>query len=131
MLPLSTALWLIIWLVYAPLHLHLEPHSHEVLARSSASHTPTLASVSDASPASDGDDHEHPAYQHQLKLAQSNRLASVPVVFLMAVMGMELEKDCPRSPIFGFSGLSPPEFTHSWQFIVRAALPVRAPSFAS
>ena len=131
LLRLGTALWLIVWLVYTPLHLHLESHSHEVFAHLPASQTPSLASVSDASPTSDGDEHEHPAYQHQLKLAQSNRLASVPVVSLMAVVWMELEKGCPRSPIFGFSGLSPPELTHSWQFLLRAALPVRAPSFAS
>lgn len=124
-------MWLVVWLVYTPLHLHLEPHSHEVFAHPPTSQTPSLASVSDASPASDADDHEHPAYQHQLKLAQSNRLASVPVVFLMTVVWMALEQDCPHSPDFGFSGLSPPELTHSWQFLFRAALPVRAPSFAS
>jgi hypothetical protein len=124
-------LWLVVWLVYTPLHLHLERHSHEVFPHPSAPETPRLASVSDARPASDGDDHEHPAYQHQLKLAQSCRVASVPVVYSAAVVWMELEKDCPRAPIFGFSGLSPPEFTHSWQFIFRAALPVRAPSLAS
>ncbi len=120
-----------VWLVYTPLHLYLEPHCHARHAAEASSGVPDTPTIHNACAASEGHHHEHPASQHQLEVTPSGRLTSAPAATLMAKAWMEPETGGPRLPGFGFSGLSPPEITHAWQFLFRAALPARAPSCIS
>lgn len=126
-LRLCAALWLVLYIVYTPIHLNLEPHSDEADFKGA---TPgALATVADES---HNDDHErHTAAQHKLKALRSHR-APVPEMALVTVVKwVAAQNDCPQPQVFEFSGLSPPELPRCWQFLFRTALPVRAPSLLS
>jgi hypothetical protein len=120
-----------VWLFYTPLHCHLEPRCHARFAADARSCTPCTPTIHNACAASEGHHHEHPNSQHQIELTQSGRPTSAPAATLVAKVWTEPESDGPRPPGFGLSGLSPPEITHAWQFLFRAALPARAPSCVS
>lgn len=126
-----TVLWLVLYIVYTPIHLWLEPHSHDADAW-----VPTRLAVGAASvdqQGHDGDDHHerHPAAQHKLKVTQPTRAPLAELVPVQPMPWAEAERTCPPVQVVEFSGLSPPELPRSWQFFFRAALPVRAPSLLS
>ena len=124
LLRLCAVLWLVVYIVYTPIHLCLEPHFEEAVC----SATTAASCVGDAD--HDGDDHgdQHAAAQHKLKALRSARTVVAEIVLITAVEWVEAEKECPLPQVFEFSGLSPPELPRCWQFIFRAALPIRAPS---
>ena len=130
-LRLCAALWLVVQIVYTPIHLYREPHSDE--AEMSA--PPPVA----AATAYEGDEHQgsdehherHSAAQHKIKVLRSQRAPVAEMVPVQAVQWVEAERDCPSPQVLEFSGLSPPEFHCCWQFIFRAGLPVRAPYLLS
>lgn len=66
-------------------------------------------------------------------MVPSNRITLVPPLVLAAQLVAVAEAELPVSEIPRFSALStsPPELPSGWQFSLRAAAPVRAPSFAS
>ena len=130
-LRLCVGLWLVVQIVYTPIHLYREPHSDE--AEMSA--PPHLASATvyegDEHQGSDEHHERHSAAQHKIKVLRSQRALVVEMVPVEVVQWVEAERDCPAPQLFEFSGLSPPEFIRSWQFVFRTALPVRAPSLLS
>lgn len=80
----------------------------------------------------------HPAADGQCVFSPAKICVAKPAVlaalpwFVAAALDVaaalkELPAHCGPSP----PGVAPPEFSHRWQFCVRAALPVRAPSFVS
>ena len=125
------ALWLVFQFVYTPIHLHLEPHSDAADIGLTASPTDSTTIAGDDE--HDGDEHHerHPAAQHKFKVLRSEKAAAAEHVLVSAVEWTFAEMDCPQPQAFGFSGLSPPELPRCWQFLFRAALPVRAPSLLS
>jgi len=125
------ALWLVFYTAYTPIHLYLEPHSNAADSWESA--LPAAAADWVADPGHEGDEHHerHPAAQHTLKVTQPVRVALAEMVPVQTVEWVHVEPDCSMPPVFGFSGLSPPELARCWQFFFRAALPVRAPSLIS
>lgn len=125
------ALWLLLTIAYTPIHLCLEPHSDEADSGLAAASTLTKATL--VKDGHEGEEHheQHSAAQHQLKVLRSSRSALAEVMLVPVMEWMDAEKDYPQPQVFGFSGLSPPELTCCWQFLFRAALPVRAPSLFS
>lgn len=124
------ALVLVFQIVYTPIHLYYEPHSDEAESSATAPQSATIALVDDEG--HDGDEHrEHSAAQHQLKALRSDRAALPDMVLVPLVVCLVADLDKPQAQGLGFSGLSPPELSRSWQFHFRAALPVRAPSAIS
>ena len=130
-LRVCAALWLVFYIVYTPIHLYREPHSESA----DISPGPTTGSMTDvvAADGHDGDDHHgrHPAAQHKFKVTQPTRAPIAEMAPVPAVQWVEAETACPQPRVFGFSGLSPPALSRCWQFFLRAALPVRAPSLLS
>jgi hypothetical protein len=128
---LLAALWMAFYIAYTPIHLYLEPHSDGGDAT-----TGTASARSGDRVADDrhhGDDHpgRHQAEQHKLKATQPARAAVVELMPVQAVEWLDSHQDPPQPLLVEHSGLSPPGFSCRWQFIFRAALPVRAPSFVS
>lgn len=125
------ALWMLFSVAYTPIHLYLEPHSDEADAGTTAA--PSHAGALAATQGEDGNDHHgrHPAAQHKFKVTQSARAVVSEMMPTQAMEWVDPHEGCPQPQVVGFSGLSPPELSRSWQFIFRAALPVRAPSFLS
>lgn len=130
-LRLCLGLGLVFYIVYAPIHLYLEPHSEDTDAWAPTRTAADAASVGQQD--HDGDDHHarHPAAQHKLKVMQPTRAPVAEMAAVQPVQWVEPERACPPPQAFGFSGLSPPELPRCWQFVFRAALPVRAPSVLS
>ncbi|MBI5383464.1 MAG: hypothetical protein HZA90_02115 [Verrucomicrobia bacterium] len=128
---IGAALGLVFSLLYSPIHLNLEPHFDDADFGSPAAAAWATALVGEESHDGDGHHERHPAAHHKFKGVSSERLVVVEMLVVPAVEWMDAEKDCPQPPVFGFSGLSPPELPHGWQFLFRAALPVRAPSLLS
>jgi hypothetical protein len=124
-------LWLVFYIGYTPIHLYLEPHCDDSHAGSGAA--PTHGGDCVADDRHDGEEHHerHPAAEHKLKVTQPTRALVGELVLLEAMVRATPHESCPQAQVVGFSGLSPPELSCSWQFIFRAALPVRAPSFLS
>jgi hypothetical protein len=114
-------------IVCTSIHLYLEPHSDGVDFRSSGA----TAFTGDDGHDNDGDHERHPAAQHKFKALRLERAALAEVLLAPAVACVEVGQGCPQPQMFQFSGLPPPELSRSWQFFVRAALPVRAPSCLS
>jgi hypothetical protein len=81
----------------------------------------------------DGDDHHerHSAEQHKFKGTQPTRAMVDEMMPVQVIEWVDPREGCLRPQVVEFSGLSPPELHCCWQFIVRAALPVRAPSLLS
>jgi hypothetical protein len=130
-LRLCVGLWLVLQIVYTPIHLYREPHSDEAEIKVPAPLASTAACEGDEHQDS-GDHHErHSATQHKFKVLRSQRAPVAEMVPVTVAAWVVAEKDCPQPPVFEFSGLSPPEFVRSWQFFFRAALPIRAPSVLS
>ena len=125
------ALWLVLQIVYTPIHLSLEPHSEEAEFSAAAPLAPAAAFAGDEGHEGDGHHERHPAAQHKFKVLRSERAALAEVFLAPAVACLEVGQDCPQPQVVDFSGLSPPELLRSWQFFFRAALPVRAPSLLS
>ena len=122
------AVWLVFQILYTPVHLYWEPHSEDADFDAASSAAPAVAMLADAGHDDDEHHERHPAAQHKFKVVNSERLVLGQMLVVPAVEWMDAEKDCPQPEIFDFSGLSPPELSRCWQFIFRAALPVRAPS---
>ena len=130
-LRLCVGLWLILQIVYTPIHLYLEPHSDGADSRSWGASAWVTALLGDDGHDGDGDHARHPAAQHKFKVLRSER-AAMPGVFLAPVVACaEVGQCCPQPEVVDFSGLSPPELSCCWQFFFRAALPIRAPSLPS
>lgn len=126
-----TALWLVCYLVHTPIHLLLEPHSGAADSWDNAFPAAAACTVAEAGSAGEEDHERHPAAQHTLKVTQPVRVAVAEMVSGQAVESVYVEAGRPMPQGFGFSGLSPPELSQCWQFVFRAALPVRAPSLIS
>ena len=123
------AIWLILQIVYTPLHLSLELHSDETCF------SPTISALALPNVVSD-DDHDenhdrHPAQQHKFKTTASARTAIVALWLAPAAEWVDIKNDIRVYQPFVLSGLSPPHLHCRWQFLFRAALPVRAPSLLS
>ena len=125
------ALWLILQIVCTSIHLYLEPHSDGADSRSCGASASLTGFTGDGDHDGDGDHERHSAAQHELKALRSVRLGPAQIFVASAVQWVDVEQDCPQPQVFQFSGLSPPELPRSWQFLFRAALPVRAPSLLS
>ena len=118
------AVWVVFQILYTPIHLCQVPHLDEGdLHAASAAAPGAVAAVLAGDDDQDAHGHHerHPAAQHKFKVVSSERLVQVGVWLAPAVEWRDAEKACPQPPVFGFSGLSPPEFSSSWQFIFRAA----------
>ena len=125
------ALWMVFYIAYTPIHLYLEPHSERGNASTGAPSTHSGDCVADDRH-DDGDHHErHSAEQHKFKLRQPTRAIVAEMVSVQLMECVNSDEGCPQPLVVEFSGLSPPEFVHSWQFLFRAALPVRAPALLS
>ena len=124
-------LWLILQIVFTSIHLYLEPHSDGAGTNSGGASAWFTAFAGDDDHDGDGDHERHSAAQHELKALRSARLGPAQIFVASAVQWVDVEQDCPQPQVFEFSGLSPPELPRSWQFLLRAALPVRAPSLLS
>jgi len=125
------ALWLVFYIAYTPIHLYLEPHcdgAHVGTGPAPVHNGDCLAGDTHA-----GDHHHerHPAEQHQFKLTQPTRVMVSDMMPVQAMEWVDPYEGSPQVQVVGFSGLSPPELLCSWRFILRAALPVRAPSLLS
>ena len=130
-LRLSVGLWLVLQIVYTPIHLYRVPHSEEADFSAPAPLGTAAALDGDEGHGGDGEHERHPAAQHKFKVLRSER-AAMPGVFLAPVVACaEVGQCCPQPEVVDFSGLSPPELSCCWQFFFRAALPVRAPSLPS
>jgi len=130
-LRLCIALWLVLQIVYTPIHLYLAPHSEEADFSAPAPRGPVAAFEGDEGHGGDGEHERHPAAQHELKVLRSERASLADVFLAPAVACKEVGQDCPQPQVVGLSGLSPPGLSCCWQFFFRAALPVRAPSLLS
>lgn len=126
----AASLLLVLQLLYTPIHLYGVPHSDEadLPATGLAS---TAAFTGDEGHEGDGNHERHSAAQHKLKVLRFQRAPVAEMVMVAAADWVVAETSCPQAPAFEFSGLSPPELPRSWQFFIRAALPVRAPSCLS
>jgi hypothetical protein len=127
----STALLLVIQVVYTPIHIMRVPHSDEADIIATSPLAIAAAYLVDEDQDGDGHHERHAASQHKLKVLRSERLVMGQIFVASAVPFVDAAQNYPKPPMVEFSGLSPPEFTHCWQFIFRAALPVRAPSIPS
>jgi hypothetical protein len=125
------ALLLILQIAYTPIHLSLEPHSDEADFSAAAPRGSGAMHVGEEDHDADAHHERHPAAQHKFKLTQPARAPLVEMLPVEATERVAVERDCPRVKLFEFSGLSPPELPCSWQFVLRTALPVRAPSLLS
>ena len=130
-LRLCVSLWLVLEILYTPIHLYGEPHSDEADISAPAPLASTASYEGDEHQGSDEHHERHSAAQHKIKVLRSQRAPVAELVPVQAVQWVEAERDCPAPQVFEFSGLSPPEFHCCWQFHFRAALPVRAPSLLS
>jgi len=127
-LRLCLGFWLVLQIVYTPIHLYRVPHSDEADFGTAA---PQTAAGIFAGDEGHGHHERHSAAQHKFKVLRPER-AALPEVFLAPTVAcVVVRQDCPLPEVFEFSGLSPPELLRCWQFLVRAALPVRAPSCLS
>jgi hypothetical protein len=122
------ALSLVLQIVLTSIHVYLEPHSDGADTSSGGASAWLTAFAGDDDHDGDGDHERHSAAQHELKALRSARLGPAQIFVASAVQWVDVEQDCPQPQVLEFSGLSPPELARSWQFLVRAALPVRAPS---
>lgn len=125
------ALLLVLQIVYTPIHLYLEAHSDEVEFSAAVGSASGASFVVPAGEESDGHHERHSALQHKLKVLRSERAALPDLVLATAVQWIDAAQDTPQPQGVDFSGLSPPELARGWQFLFRAALPVRAPSLVS
>lgn len=125
------AFLLVLQIAYTPFHLYLEPHTDEVEFSWGQAATKAAAVAADESHDDHGDSDRHPAAQHKLKVLRSQRVA--PMDFVLAPVAESWVAAPHILPLLvsESSGLSPPEFACRWQFVFRAALPVRAPSLLS
>jgi hypothetical protein len=122
---------MVFYIAYTPIHLYLEPHSDGGKASTGAAFMHCGDCV--AGDRHDGDDHDerHSAEQHKFKVTQPTRAIVAEMMPVQVVEWANPHEGCPQPQVFEFSGLSPPEFHRCWQFIFRAALPIRAPSLPS
>ena len=124
---LRTILVVLLALAWAPLtaHCQLEHLTGSELLRC---HCGDEAPVSDSSPC--GDSNCCGWESGQYKLPESQPLTSTPLLF--EVSPVLPVTTVPSENVYEFvSSAAPPELPQNWQFVFRAALPVRAPSFAS
>jgi hypothetical protein len=125
------ALYLMVQIVWTPIHLYLEPHSDLADTRSSGAEAQFRVLRGDDAHDDHSDHERHPAAQHDLKVLRTPQAQVAQVVMIRAEEWVAVEKECPLGRVSDFSGLSPPEIPRCWQFLFRAALPVRAPSLLS
>jgi hypothetical protein len=119
----------VLQIVCAPLHIHLEPHRYLPDFDAAGSLVSTV--VSEEAHDKHGHHDQHSAAQHKLTALRLARLALGQMLPVAAMPWVDARPDLPEMPIFEFSGLSPPELPRCWQFLFRAALPIRAPSCLS
>ena len=125
------ALWMAFYIAYTPIHLYLEPHVDGGSASSETACTHRGDRVADDRHGA-GEHHErHSAEQHKFKVTQPTRAIAAEMVPVQLMEWVNLDNGCPQPKMVESSGLSPPEFHCCWQFLFRAALPVRAPSLLS
>jgi hypothetical protein len=119
------------YIAYTPIHLYVEPHSDGANGSTGAASARSGDCYADNR--HDGDDHHerHSAEQHKFKGTQPTRAIVAEMMPVPAMEWVNPDEGRPEPQLVEFSGLSPPEFSCSWQFIFRAALPVRAPSLLS
>jgi hypothetical protein len=127
-LHLCVGLWLVLHIVYTPIHLYRVPHSDEADYGAAAPVAAAAACVGDEDHDGDGHHERHSAAQHKFKVVNPERLVVAQMLIVPAAEWASAETDCPRPQVFEFSGLSPPELPRCWQFLFRTALRVRAPS---
>lgn len=125
------ALYLMLQIVCTSIHIYLEPHSDLVDSGSTERAALVTAVMGDDGHDDDSDHERHSATHHDLKALRTQRAPVAEMVMTVMEAWVPAEQDCPHPQVFEFSGLSPPEFPRSWQFLFRAALPVRAPSLLS
>lgn len=124
------AIYLVLELIGTPLHLYLEPHSG--LADTwSIRPCAEVPSVSGEGHHADSEHERHSAAQHDLKALRIQRIPVTEMATVAHAECLPTEKSRRHEQVLVFSGLSPPELPRPWQFVFRAALPVRAPSLAS
>ena len=125
------AVWLVLKIVYTPLHLYLEPHTDTADVRSPVASDRTAGIGGLGSHDERGDTDQHSVAQHKLQGLRSSRTAAMDQAFNAAVEWAVVEIDTPTPQVLTESEFSPPELSSSWQFFLRTALPVRAPSLLS
>ncbi len=130
-LRICVALWMVFHIAHTPIHLHIHPHCEDWQAGHGAGLPHSADCIVDET--HHGDDHHdrHPAAQHKFKVTQPTRAMVVEMVSVQAAEWVKTDQGFSQPEFFDFSGLSPPELARTWQFIFRAALPVRAPSLLS
>jgi hypothetical protein len=118
----------VVWAIaYTPIHVYVEPHSGDLdFSHGAASTGSDECVVEDAHNGHDHS-HRHPAEQHKFQVTQPTRAMVAERMAVQAMEWVDSYAGCPQPQVVGFSGLSPPELPCSWQFVVRAALPIRAP----
>lgn len=127
----GTALWLLLYLVSAPLHLYLEPHCDVAASAPDSSCRAGEPCPAAFTSTPDAGHHRHPALDHDLKAVRPERTLQALAMPLPAGEAQTIASPPPRPRLTGLSGLSPPELPGSWRFLLRAAGPPRAPSLAS
>jgi hypothetical protein len=130
-LRVCASLCLVFHIVYTPIHLCLEPHSDDTDIRASAAPARATVAAEDEDHAGGGHHGRHPALEHKFKVLKPERVGQAEMSLASGPVPACTCEDCPPRKGLDSSGLSPPELPRSWQFILRAALPVRAPSFLS
>ncbi len=125
------ALCLLFHFVYTPFHLYLEPHCDDVhWGKVVAAEHPSLCVIPDARHC---EDHHgrHSAEEHRYDATPFPRgLVLGPMLVEVWEWGGLREGSWEGDGV-AEAVLSPPEVSCSWQFCLRAALPVRAPSLLS
>jgi hypothetical protein len=124
------AIYLILQILWTPIHVFMEPHSDLADARWSRTLSHDKSSLVSEGHDSDSDHERHSASQHNIQVLSPRTLpaAEMALVHFTECQLMENVRTEEQILVLSGSGLSPPELLRSWQFISRAALPVRAPS---
>jgi hypothetical protein len=128
-LRLGASLWFVWCIAFTPLHLYLEPHADETEFASFTNAPTTIGG--DTGHDDPGNHEQHSAAQHKLKVLRTHRAAPLDVVLAPVAECWVAAPHILPPLVSESSGLSPPEFACGWQFVFRAALPVRAPSLLS
>ncbi|HWQ90794.1 MAG TPA: hypothetical protein VN673_03915 [Clostridia bacterium] len=125
------AIYLMLHIVGTPIHLYLEPHSDSTGAYRMHTGIQVTSTIGYEADDSHSKHERHSASQHELQGLRTQRAPVADMENVRVAECLLLEKGRPEQQVLVSSGLSPPEIPRSWQFVFRAALPVRAPSFAS
>lgn len=122
------ALALVSCIAYHPIELCLEPHAHPVNAMPGTVFGHAGACLADDRHHAEDHHERHSAEEHQVKGPPPTRILEFESVPVRAWEALDLSASRPQPSGVDLSGLSPPEFRGSWQFLYRTAPPIRAPS---